>query len=354
MKVAVIGTGNSGCAHACMLKKNGHFVTLIKSSNAVHNENFDIINKHGGITLLDTTQDNPIEEFFEIDVITTDISEGISGAECILVLTQSLQHLDLAKRVGHLLKPGQMVLIIPGNLGSLKFNKYLINKDVVLAEGESTSFDARIYSPGKVQLLFRNERNAISFLCKEHECYLSKADELFGSYKYLRTNVVETALHNPNLIVHTIGTIMSASRIELCKGEFWMYRESFSPSIWNLIEDLDMEKNHVIESFGGVGISYLDACKWRNQKDLSLNSREAFNRYAYSGAPKGPATLDTRYINEDVPMGLCLLENLGKLVNVNTPITSSLINIASSIRKTDFRSIAYTLSLEEFKEIGLL
>lgn len=354
MKVAVIGTGNSGCAHACMLKKKGHIVALIKSSNAVHNENFKIINEYGGITLLDTTQHNPIEEFYKIDVITTDVSEGILGAECILVLTQSLQHSDLAKRIGHLLKPGQMVLIIPGNLGSLQFYKYLINEDVVLAEGESTSFDARIYSPGKVQILYRNERNAISFLRKEHECYLSKADELFGSYKYLRTNVVETALHNPNLIVHTIGTIMSASRIELCKGEFWMYRESFSPSIWNLIQELDMEKNNVIEAFGGVGMSYLDACKWRNQKDLSLNSMEAFNIYAYSGGPKGPASLDTRYINEDVPMGLCLLENLGKLVNVNTPITSSLINIASSIRKTDFRGIAYSFSSEEFKKIGLL
>ena len=32
-------------------------------------ENFDVIKKQGGITLLDTTQHNPIEEFFEIDVI---------------------------------------------------------------------------------------------------------------------------------------------------------------------------------------------------------------------------------------------------------------------------------------------
>jgi opine dehydrogenase len=177
----------------------------------------------------------------------------------------------------------------------------------------------------------------------------SADDELFNAHKYLRANIVESTLHNPNMIVHTIGCIMSASRIEYTKGNFWMYREAFTPSIWNIIKDLDKEKMSVIKAYGGKNvISYLDACKWRNEVDLSKDSHEVFDNYARSGGPKGPYSLDSRYINEDVPMELCLMETLGKMKKIPTPIASSLITIASSLKKVDFRKIAY--SFDEISE----
>ena len=94
-----------------------------------------------------------------------------------------------------------------------------------------------------MKILFKNRRNAVSFLPK------SRADEgldyistLVDTYKFKRQNLVESALHNPNLVVHTIGVIMSASRIEMMKGEFWMYKESFSPAIWNLMPTAQMSR----------------------------------------------------------------------------------------------------------------
>ena len=131
-----------------------------------------------------------------------------------MVLTQSLQHRDLAKRVGPLLKEGQIVFLIPGNMGSTQFAAYTEGKHVIYVEGESTPYDARIIAPGKVEILFKNVRNAVSFLHKEDEIYLPAVTSLFGTHKYLRSNIVESTMHNPNMIVHTVGSIMSASRIE--------------------------------------------------------------------------------------------------------------------------------------------
>lgn len=348
MNVAVIGTGNSGCALSAKLVENGHQVRLIKTSKSIHEENFETICQQKGVYYYNRYLDDTTLHFSPIEVITRNITQGITGADVVLVLTQSLQHQDIAKRVAPLLKSGQVVLLIPGNMGSLYFQNFCSVKDIIYAEGESTPYDARITKPGTVDILFKNTRNAIAF-CPGHEISgLTIIDALWDAHKYTRTNIVESAMHNPNLVVHTIGNIMSASRIELMHGEFWMYQESFSPSIWHLIDDLDKEKNAVISAYGGKPMKYVEACQWRNENDLSGDPYAAFKHYAVTGGPKGPADLNSRYIHEDVPMGLCLLESLAQKANITTPITTSLINIASSLVQKDFRTQGRTL-----RDLGL-
>jgi opine dehydrogenase len=52
---------------------------------------------------------------------------------------------------------------------------------------------------------------------------------------------------------------------------------------------------------------------------------------------KGPTEVDSRYISEDVPQGLVLLESLGLKYNVPTPVCTSLINIASAALGRELR-----------------
>ena len=51
-KIAIIGAGNSGCAHAVKLAKRGHSVRLLKTSNSMHNENFDLIERTRKMNIL--------------------------------------------------------------------------------------------------------------------------------------------------------------------------------------------------------------------------------------------------------------------------------------------------------------
>ena len=338
MKVAILGAGNSGCAHAAKLVQNGHEVVLVKTSKSLHEENFEFVQKIQGVLMHEEASD---ESFFAHFECSRDVPSAIQWADVVMVLTQSLQHRALAERYASYMRKGQIVLIIPGNLGSLWFRKYA-PEGVIFVEGESTPYDARLVELGCVHILFQNARNAVSVLGAnvDKEQVLEKIDALFGRHKYLRNNVIESAMHNPNMVVHTIGTIMSASRIEMMKGEFWMYREAFSDSVWNLVRQLDEEKNAVIEAFGGERLSYLDACKWRNEEDLTKDSLEVFQSYAQCGGPKGPASLDTRFIEEDVPMGLGQLELLAQRANIQTPTTTALITIASSLKGKDYREIA--------------
>ncbi|MDD4309329.1 MAG: NAD/NADP octopine/nopaline dehydrogenase family protein [Candidatus Cloacimonetes bacterium] len=342
MKICIIGAGNAGCTHAFKFTEHGHEVRLVKTSHSMHDDYFEIIRRNHSITAIDDTRGG-LESSQKIHMITRNMQEGINGSDVVFVMTQSLQHDYLSPIVAPYLSDGQMLLIIPGNCGSLIFARHITAK-VLIGEGESTPFDARIETDNKVHILFKNVRNALSFLpASDTDRGLKMSGLILDTYGYSRKNVIESGLHNPNMVVHTIGSIMSAARIEQMKGEFWMYRESFSPAIWNMVHRLDNEKNGVIECFGGNSLSYLDACKFRNEKDLTKDSLSVFRAYAEKGGPKGPGSLNTRFIYEDVPNGLCLLSSLGKKCGIETPVCNALITLANALMNVDYWKLSRSI-----------
>ena len=355
MRISILGAGNAGCAVAADLTLKGHEVTLIKTSHAMHDDNYDYMVENGG--------EMTLHEFGEhktayIHKVTRDIEE-IKNAEVVIIYIQTRYHESLIEKVAPLLQDGQILLINPGYLSTAYVLKHLQEeKDIIIAEAESSFIDGRIMSPGNFRVGFRNVRNPIGIYPVERkEEAIEKLNKLDERFVYLES-VVEAALHNPNLIVHTVGSIMSIPRIEKSHGDFCMYHEAYTrdnPATWRILESLDAEKMNVLEELGFERLSYVNACKYRNSLDDSKDAKEVFLDYAEMDTrAKGPVKVDSRYISEDVPQGLVMLEALGEALNVKTPITTGLIEIAGSALGRDLREEGRTpdrLGKENIKKI---
>ena len=335
MRIAILGTGNVGCATACDLAHKGHEITLIKTSNSLNNGNFDYISTHGNqITMSDLYGETVSAS---INKLTHNIQE-ISKAELIMVMVQTTYHEDIIKRMIPFLKKDQIVLFNPGYLATAYMLKHGARNDIIVVEAESSFIDCRIQQLGHINVSFRNVRNPLGVYPNSRKDEAkAKLDQLGFPFEYL-SSVVEAALHNPNLIVHTVGAVMSIPRIEKTNGNYYMYHEVFTPSVWNILEQLDAEKMNVLEKLGFQRLAYVDACKYRNSLDDDKDAKAVFFEYADDpNSVKGPTSVDSRYITEDIPQGLVLLESLGEYLGVKTTIATSIIQIASAALRKDLR-----------------
>lgn len=349
MKITIVGCGNAGLIHAAKIyEKEGNEICILKTSQT-NSEYFDKIVSEGGYRVHDLT-DRGKDFFVRPTLVTRDAEAAMEFAEIILVMTTTLQHESVAKLIAPFARDGQIIAMCPGYMGSLIFKKY-VKANVIYCEWETTAYNGRVMNNDYVKITFYNPRNAISVLPTTKSQYvLDKFSTLFDNTHYLRKNILESALHNPNMIVHTIGMTFSASRIEYSKGEFWMYREAFTDSIVRVINAFDKQKNEVLKAYGCEPLDYFEAAKWRNEEDLTVDAMTSFRSFADS-SNKGPSFLRHRYLLEDVPMGLGLFVSLGKVAGVDTSIAESIMTLGGALLGEDFksqaRSIQYLLQKED-------
>ena len=346
MKITILGAGNGGCAVAADLTLKGHEVTLVKTSHAMHDDNYLFLQNGGEMTLDEFGE----QKSAKIHKVSRDLSD-ISQAEIVIIYIQTKYHEDLIKRIAPFLSDGQILLINPGYLSTAYVLKYC-DKNIIVAEAESSFIDGRIMKPGLFRVGFRNVRNPVGiYPSARKEEAIRKLNKLDERIVYL-DSVVEAALHNPNLIVHTVGSVMSIPRIEKSHGDFCVYHEAYTrdnPATWNVVEALDKEKQSILGKLGFERLAYVDACKYRNSLDDTEDAKEVFLNYAeMETRAKGPTKVDSRYISEDVPQGLVLLETLGEALDVKTPIATALIEIASAALGRDLRKEGRT-----YKRLGI-
>ena len=99
MRVAIVGAGNTGCAIGADYAGKGHEVTLIKTSHAMHDDNFRYLSENQGRMVLDEFGK---EKVSHIAHVTREI-EAVKGQDVVFVCVQTGYHQDvLAKILPHL------------------------------------------------------------------------------------------------------------------------------------------------------------------------------------------------------------------------------------------------------------
>lgn len=351
MKVTIIGAGNVGVAFAADLSIKGHDVTLLKSSSH-KSEAFERLIHNGRRVFL---KEKGVYTETTIKEVSKDLSK-VADAEIIFCTIQSNYYEGLVERIHQYLQKDQIVVCVSSYASSFYFEKHC-RKLPMLVEATGPYLEGRVElddKPDEVVFRVGYRHKTIPVSCfANYETCMEKLHEIDKGYKGIYC-ILESALLNPNMVLHTVGSIMSIPRIEYSKGDFCMYREAYARgnnATINLLLGLDEEKKKVLKNLGFFKTSVFEAGGFNMSAPI-----ESLHRYSESSDRAiSPTSVYSRYITEDVSEGLVLMESIANHIGLELPVTSSLITLASVALSIDFRKTGRTVQkLEIENEIDML
>jgi opine dehydrogenase len=333
-KYTVIGAGHGGKAMAAHLALLGLKVTLYNRTF----EHINVIKKRGGIEL-ESAEDGP-HGFGRLINVTSDMGEAVKKAQMIMVVVPSSAHADVAKTAAKHLKNGQIVILHPGRTcGALEFAKVLRDEgctaNVTVAEAETFIYASRSDGPAQARIFRIKEAVPLAALpAIRNEQVLDAIRNVYPQF-IDGVNVLTTGVNNMGTIFHPALTLLNAGWIEATHGDYQFYIDGVTPSVARVLEALDRERVTVASA---LGIRARTGLEWLKMAyDTSgENLHEAIhNQPGYYGI-KAPATLNHRYIFEDVPMSMVPLASLGERFGVSVRGMDSIIRLACIVHRTDY------------------
>ena len=338
-KITILGGGNTAFAVAANLTLNGASVTLCELPE--FSQMVDPIRESRQITLDGVAARGTAE----VARVTTDFAEGLADTELVLLIIPAYGHRAFAEACATHLRAGQMVVLMPGTLGSLEFVRVLREKGapagVVVAETDTAPYVCRKMSPTSAHIWGVVEGLGLGvFPSSEGERVKRRVERWFpGTGLY--PNVLACGLASMNPVVHPAGVLLNAGRVERSRGDFYFYDEGVTPGVCRLIYAVDRERLAIAKALD-IQLSPVDeafhAAGFGPKGDLwaTINGSRMLT------ALRAPGALDTRWLTEDVPYGLAAWSMLGEQLGVQCPIMRSLVDIASATLDRNFWESART------------
>jgi opine dehydrogenase len=339
-RVTVLGSGNGGRTAAAEFGIGGHDVVLFEVPRFA--QGLTAIAEAGQIHAHGT-----IEGVAPVRV-ELDLAEAIAGAEIILVVVPTNYHLAYARMLGPLLADGMNVVLMPGSLGSLEFVASLrqqgVTAGVTVSEIAALPYATRIAGPLGVTV--HGRRRIVSFGTFPADRTDRVAPILEDLYPGIEVmpNVLAAGLNNPNPTLHCLGVLLSASRIEYSHGEFYYYEEGMTPHVCQAIEAIDEERVAIGERFGVDVLRLKDTYSVMGYGPSGDTFWSVIRGVSVLNGIKGPSQIDSRYLTEDVPIGLTVFSQLGRSVGLAPVLMESVIHLAGAVLGTDFGDDRRTLS----------
>ncbi len=336
MNIAVLGSGNGGCAVAFDCAMHGHHVRLFDFKTFP--DNIRAVQGQSGIH-----SEGELEGFAAVEYAGHDIAEALEDAEIIYAVGPAYSTRPFAEACRSHLRHGQTVIVCPGScMGSVEFKNGagldLRDSDVVVAEASTLPYAVRIIEPGKIRIFLKVKRGIFlaALPSSETSRVLDAIESVYPAMTAAK-NVLQTSLQNGNPVIHPSVTLLNAALIERTQGDFYFYEDGVTPAVGRLIKAVDEERITLGEALDVHVISEPELGYMQGYM-----AEPTYDR-GYSEAPgfkgiKAQSSLDYRYFNEDVGFGLVFLQSLGEQIGVETPAISAVIHLASSLMERDYKA----------------
>lgn len=338
LKFAVLGTGNSGQTFAADIALKGFSVNLAEVPQFA--DNLDAIEKKGGIEITGDASNG----FARLDMITTDLKAAIRGVDIIIIGGSAYAHEPFSKALAEHFEDGQHILFT-SNFGAMRFRNWMkaagITTRVTPVETMSLLYATRSLEPGVVACIgVKSRLPAAALPASRTPAFIDKIKPVFPQLSPAE-NVWVTSVNNLNPIVHPPMVLFNAGRIEATGGKGWnLYADGATESVAKIMLAMDAERMSLLRAVSSDGISFKDAFEnlYADYAVAKKSLSETLRQSPIHGNPSfpAPASVDTRYLTEDLPFGLAPWSSIGRLWGIPTPHVDALIRIASTMLGVDY------------------
>jgi opine dehydrogenase len=338
--IAIIGAGNGGCAAAAQLTQRGFGVRLY-SRNRSTTEPLSAI---GGVEYEGVLG----EGFAPIALITNDAGAAIDGADFVLITAPTHAHENVARAIAPHLAHEQLVMAAPGHT-------LLLIPDTIRRVGgalgiycdsSSLPFICRKSAPSRIRITRAAQiLYFAAFPGDQIDAVAGRVRHVFPQIEPT-PSLLHTVFPYTNAIHHPPALLLNVGRVESTGGDYHHYYDGITPSVGRLIDALDAERVAVAAGLG-VKIERLPQFFFRMGYTNAAGrdggtAYDVFHNSEPNRRIKAPATIDHRFLNEDVPFGLVAIAELGRLAGVATPGADAVIAVASIVAGRPYRDEGLT------------
>lgn len=339
-RVAVLGGGNTGFSLAANLQLRGFAVTLWEIPAPDYAGTLAPL-KEGAIRLTGVAEQGTAH----LHHVTTDIAEALDANDLVLVPVPSYAHRAFAAACVPHLRPGHVIVLTPGNMGTLAFAEAARAAGkldgVVIAEADTAPYVCRKLAPDHAHIWgVVSGLGVAAFPARENDRLLDVLADVFpGARAY--PNVVACALSAGNPILHPAGVLLNAGRVEYARGEFYFYEEGVTPGVVRAIKAVDAERL-AIGARLSLTLDPVEELYWRGGFGPRGDLWATINGSRMLTQLRAPGSLDTRWLLEDIPYGIATWAALGTQFDVPTPVMSALTDLGTAVTGEDLRAATRT------------
>ncbi len=333
MLIAIIGAGNSGLAMAAHLAARGHSVRLWNRSAATIEILLETHTAH---------LSGALEETARLDLVTTDLREALDGVLLVMVTTPASAHRELAAAMAPYLEKYADIILNPGRtFGAIEFYSILKqwrpDLSCLVAETQTIIYTCRKIGPASVNVLALKSGVMLStFDASKNIELLGRLPLCLRTYLTTAASMIDTSIGNVGMILHCLPFLINISRVESGQA-FKYYIEGITPSVANLLEKADRERLTVAGRLG----RRLESCRDWMKRTYGLGGESLYQVIQANNAYftiDAPPNMMHRYIFEDIPCGLVPLEVAGKLLGIETPVVTMILDFATHLMERNFRA----------------
>ena len=343
MKIAVLGSGNSGQALAGTLTLSGHEVHL--AAVPEHATQIRILQSLGGVWVEADDSLGVMSGFAKIARIDTEVGEAVSESELIILALPAYAQDAYFETLAEYAQPNAVVLIQPGKFGALRFAQTLRKhqrdpSELLIAETSTSPYAAKISGLGCIWIRgVKKETLMASWPAQRFDELRERTHPVFPSYVRAK-NVLMTSISDGASVLHPVTTLMNLSRLETM-GPYRTHGYDLTPQVGRMVEAVDQERCRVAAAFDVPFTILQDQLK----NFYGLEGETVYEVVSHSHVHRDqitPRNADHRYITEDVPYGLVPILRLARMSGFEVPATQAIVTMASIVNETDYEGDRYS------------